>query len=59
MTALRRTLLVAAQFDIELMIKWIPSEENVLADTLSHFDMVRIAKLAPQLGLHRRSFIKG
>ena len=59
MTVLRRTLLVAAQFDIELMIKWIPSEENALADALSRFDMVRIAKLAPQLGLYRRSFING
>ena len=59
MTALQQMLLVAAQFDIELMIKWIPSEENALADALSHFDTVRIAKLAPQLGLHRRSFIKG
>ena len=43
----------------ELVIKWIPSEENSLADALSRFDNVRIANLAPQLEHLHRSFING
>ena len=58
MTVLRRTLLLAARFDIEIEPQWIPSGENCLADALSRFETNRIKLLAPQLRTPRRTSLK-
>jgi len=51
MDVLRRCLLLAAYFDLEIEPRWIPTNENGLADALSRFDYNRITNLpvAPQL----------
>ena len=49
MDILRRCLLLASKHDIKLHPCWIPTEENILADALSHFDREGVANLAPQL----------
>ena len=49
MDVLRRCLLLAANHDLEIEPRWIPTSENKLADALSRFDHNRIANLAPQL----------
>ena len=49
MEVLRRCLLLASKWDIELCPTWIPTTENALADALSRFDRDRIADQAPQL----------
>ena len=35
MEVLRRCLLLAAEYDIEIKARWVPTEENALADALS------------------------
>lgn len=49
MTVLRRCLLLATEYDLELQPIWIPTNENALADALSRFDHDRVTNLAPQL----------
>ena len=49
MQVLRRTLLLAADYDLELEAIWISTKDNTLADALSRMDWDRIANLAPQL----------
>jgi hypothetical protein len=44
-----RSLLLAARWDIELHPYWIPTTDNYLADSLSHFEWCKIANWAPQL----------
>ena len=46
MTILRRCLLLAAEHDLDLEARWIPTKENALADALSWFDYDRIDNLA-------------
>jgi len=62
MTVLRRCLLLAAEHDLDLRTRWIPTQENTLADALSRFNYEKIANLAPQLShpvcdLRRRGFL--
>jgi len=49
MTVLRRCLLVATEYDLELEPIWISTNENALADALSRFDHDRVTNLVPQL----------
>jgi hypothetical protein len=50
MAPLRSLLLLAARWDIELHPYWIPTADNILADSaLSHFEWHKIANWAPQL----------
>ena len=49
MEILRRCMLLAAEFDLELDAQWIPTKENALADALSRFDYDKVTNLAPQL----------
>ena len=49
MGVLRRCLLRASKWDIELRPTWIPTKENILADALSRFNQEKIADIAPQL----------
>jgi len=49
MDVLRRCLLLEANHDLEIELRWIRTSENKLADALSRFDYNRIANLAPQL----------
>ena len=55
MAVLRKTLLLAARYDIEIEPHWIPSGENCLADALSRFETNKINLLAPQLSIPRRT----
>jgi hypothetical protein len=55
MTVLRRVLMLSALLHVSLHPQWLPSEENTLADALSRFDCKRVADLAPQLSLLRRT----
>src|SRR6266496_5049378 len=41
--------LIAAVFDIDLMAFWIPSEENIVTDAVSHFDFKKLAELGFQM----------
>ena len=49
MQVLRRCLLLAAEWDLELMSRWISTKDNALAETLSRFDYQTVTNLAPQL----------
>ena len=49
MNILRRCLLLAAEYDLEISTQWIPTKDNMLADALSCFDFDRVANIAPQL----------
>ena len=49
MNVLRRGLLLASEYNIDLEARWISTKENSLADALSWQDKVRIANIAPQL----------
>ena len=42
---LRTILLMAAVLDIEIKARWIPSEENVIADAASRHDFKKLANL--------------
>ena len=62
MRVLRRCLLLAAAYDLDLEPRWVSTTDNVLADALSRFDLKKIADLAPQLlpptyNLERRGFL--
>jgi hypothetical protein len=49
MAPLRKILLVAARWDLELAPRWIPTNENALADALSHQEWRKLAAMALQL----------
>jgi len=49
MQVLRRCLLLAIEWDLEIEARWIPTKENTLVDALSRFDRDKIADLAPQV----------
>lgn len=49
MEVLRRCLLLAAEYDLELEAEWISTNANELADALWQFDYEKITDLAPQL----------
>jgi len=49
MKVLRRCLLLATEYDLEVEARWISTKDNALADALSRFDHDRIADIAPQL----------
>ena len=49
MSVSRRSLLLAAKYDLEIETQWIPTQDNSLADALSRFDFDKIANLALQL----------
>ena len=49
---LQAILLIAAIFDIELTVFWLPSEENIVADAASRFDFKKLANLGFQDQLH-------
>lgn len=44
---LRRILLLAAEYDIKITPRWIPSQQNGLADALSRFGEYTVANLCP------------
>ena len=46
---LQTVLLIAAVFDIEILIFWIPSEENIVADAASRHDYGKLADLGFQV----------
>ena len=49
MRVLRRCLLLAVEWDLELRTRWISTTYNALADALSRFDYQTVTNLAPQL----------
>ena len=49
MRILRRCLLIATAYDLDLEARWVSTTENALADALSCADYLRIANIAPQL----------
>lgn len=49
MAPLREIVLLMAQRDIAIIIKWVPTAQNTLADDLSRFKFVKIANKYPQL----------
>jgi len=49
MNILRQCLLLATEYDIEIDARWIPTGDNVLANTLSRVDYNGLANLVPQL----------
>jgi len=49
MRILRRCLLLATEYDLDLEARWVSTTENALADALSRADYRRIANMAPQL----------
>ena len=57
MTVLRRCLLLAAKYDLEIQPQWISTYDNVLADALSRFDHDKITNIAPQL-MHPASSLR-
>ena len=58
MAVLRKTLLLAACYDIEIEPRWIPSGENCLADALSRFEANKLKLLAPQLRIPQRTSLE-
>ena len=50
---LQTILLIAAVFDIEILIFWIPSEENIIADAASRHDYEKLANLGFQVSSFR------
>ena len=51
MEVLRRCLLLAAEYDLDLQPEWISTTNNSLADALSRLDYIRVTNLAPQLAI--------
>lgn len=49
MNLLRRCLLLAAAYDLEIDVNWISTHENTLADALSRFDFLKLADIAPMV----------
>ena len=52
---LQTILLIAAVFDIELDVFWVPSEENIVADAASRHDYKKLADLSYQISRTNRS----
>jgi len=52
MTVFRRCLLLATEYDLEIKSRWIPTNDNALADALSHFNYEKVTDIAPQLVYH-------
>jgi hypothetical protein len=50
---LQTILLIAAVFDIEILVFWIPSEENIVADAASRHDYKKLADLGFQVSALR------
>ena len=51
----RKTLLLAARYDIAIDPRWIPSGENCLPDALLRFEADKLKLLAPQVRIHQRT----
>lgn len=49
MRILRRCLLLATEYDLDIDARWVSTTENALADALSRADYLKIANIAPQL----------
>jgi len=49
MQVLRRCLLLATEYDLDLQARWISTKENALADALSRFEYQKVADIALQL----------
>ena len=49
MSVLRRCLILAAEYDLDIEARSILTKENVLADALSRFNIAKVTNLAPQL----------
>ena len=49
MWILRRCLLLASECNLDLVARWVATDDNALADALSQFDYTRTADIAPQL----------
>ena len=49
---LQTILLIASLFDIEIMVFWIPSKENIVADAASQFNFKKLADLGFQDQIH-------
>jgi len=49
MRILRRYLLLATDYDVDLEARWVSTTENTLADALLRTDYLRIANIVPQL----------
>ena len=49
MQVLRRCLLLATEYDLDLHARWISTKDNALADALSRFEYQKVADIAPQL----------
>ena len=49
MNVLRRCLLLATELDLVIDARWIPTNENHLADAFLRFNFDKITNLAPQL----------
>ena len=50
---LQTILLIAAVFDIKILVFWIPSEENIVADAASRHDYEKLADLGFQVSSFR------
>src|SRR5437762_5380801 len=46
---LQRIFLIAAAFDIQILMFWVPSEENIVADAASCYDHKKLANLGFQV----------
>lgn len=46
--SLQIILLIAATFDIEIIIFWIPLEENIIADVISRYNFKKLTNLGFQ-----------
>jgi len=62
MNVLPRCLLLAMTYDLDIKPRWIPTNENALADALTRFAYDKVTNLAPQLvypisGLRDRGFL--
>ena len=51
MAVVRKTLLLAARYDIEIEPHWIPSWKTCLEDALSGFETNKINLFSPQLSI--------
>lgn len=51
MSVLRRCLILAAEYDLDIEARWISTKDNELADALSCFNLAKVTNLAPQLTL--------
>lgn len=54
MAPLREIALLMAQFDVQTIVHWIPTNEHLLVDWLSRFMYKKIADVYPQLAALRQ-----